>query len=183
MSLFILTTFARVGHANGPMLTNHILQAVSGALVVLGFALMIAAFIWFPPFEIAAIAGGGSELVWTLTVELAKTAAMGGLLTTTGATMLNNATDNPTPTGGQGGGTHPSEQPEKPASPNKITSGKRANKVAQDVGYDGAEDLKKEFVGKKDGSRWDMFIDRATREIWLGTKDQGTWVPTGLFSN
>jgi hypothetical protein len=68
----------------------------------------------------------------------------------------------------------------RPNSPNKLNGNTQANKVAEELGYKNAEDLKEAFVGAK-GRHFDMFIDTKTREVWLGTKGQSEWVPTGLF--
>jgi len=58
-------------------------------------------------------------------------------------------------------------------------AGPRANEVAQDLGYDDAETLKREF-NCQPIARWDLYVDTETRQLWLGTKDKTAWVATGL---
>ena len=57
---------------------------------------------------------------------------------------------------------------------------KQANQWAQEVGYDGAEELKADYVGKQ-GSKFNMFTDRATGEIILIGIKMATEIATHLF--
>ena len=60
---------------------------------------------------------------------------------------------------------------------------KQANQWAQDVGYESAEELKADYVGR-DGSKFNMFRNKATKEIILiGIKGvlKGIEKATGLF--
>jgi len=60
---------------------------------------------------------------------------------------------------------------------------KQANQWAQEVGYEGAEELKADYVGRE-GSKFNMFRDKATKEIILiGIKGvlKGIEKATGLF--
>lgn len=62
-------------------------------------------------------------------------------------------------------------------------SNKQANQWAQEVGYEGAEELKADYVGR-DGSKFNMFRNKATKEIILiGIKGflKGIEKATGLF--
>ncbi len=61
-----------------------------------------------------------------------------------------------------------------------IGSNKEANKLAQKLGFDGAEDLKKAFVGKA-GARFNIKYDSKTGEIFLESIKDGIQVETGLF--
>ena len=67
----------------------------------------------------------------------------------------------------------------------KARNNKQANDWAQDVGYDGAESLKADYVGKE-GSKFNMYRNRATEEIVLiGFRGvlKGVEVFTELFLN
>ena len=59
---------------------------------------------------------------------------------------------------------------------------KTANKWAQKFGYNGAEDLKREFVGG-DGSKFNIFRDRSTGEIVLIAIKTADEIFTELFLN
>ena len=56
-----------------------------------------------------------------------------------------------------------------------------ANKQAQKHGYSDAHELKKDYVGKSDISKFDMKYDKTTKEIILESKDGKIQVPTGLI--
>lgn len=58
---------------------------------------------------------------------------------------------------------------------------KTANKWAQEVGYDDAEALKRDFVGESDGSKFNLATNRATKEIILVGLRIAVEVATGLF--
>ena len=57
---------------------------------------------------------------------------------------------------------------------------KEANKIAEKLGYDGAEDLKEAFVGSQ-GSKFNIKYDTKTNEIFLESIKTGVQVPTGLY--
>ncbi len=57
---------------------------------------------------------------------------------------------------------------------------KEANKQAQKQGYKDAHDLKKDYVGKENVSKFDMKYDTKTGEIYLESKDGKIQIPTGL---
>ena len=68
------------------------------------------------------------------------------------------------------------------ASLQPYKNNKEANKAAQKQGYNGAEDLKKYYVGKNDGSKFDMKYDKNTKEIILERKSNSSvQLRTGLF--
>ncbi len=57
---------------------------------------------------------------------------------------------------------------------------KQANQWAQEVGYDGAEELKADYVGKQ-GSKFNMYTDRATGQIILIALKTAKEIVTQLF--
>lgn len=57
---------------------------------------------------------------------------------------------------------------------------KQANQWAQEVGYDGAEELKEVYVGKQ-GSKFNMYTNRATGEIILIGLKVAKEIATQLF--
>lgn len=69
-------------------------------------------------------------------------------------------------------GAKPSNKPYK--------NNKDANKQAQKHGYKDAHDLKADYVGKKNVSKFDMKYDTKTGEIYLESKDGTIQIPTGL---
>ena len=63
-----------------------------------------------------------------------------------------------------------------------VGDNRRANEIARQLGYDGAEDLKAAFVNKTNVSRYNMMYDTKTSEIILqGVKNSKELIPTGLF--
>jgi len=64
----------------------------------------------------------------------------------------------------------------------KVKSNTRANEIAQEFDYEGAEDLKETFVGKGNVSKFNMMIDSETKEVILESiSDSSIHVPTGLY--
>jgi RHS repeat-associated protein len=63
----------------------------------------------------------------------------------------------------------------------KIKNNNRANEVAKDNGFDGAEDLKRAYVKKGNESKFDMYRNTKTGEIWLKAKQGKALIPTGLY--
>ncbi len=59
---------------------------------------------------------------------------------------------------------------------------KEANKQAQKQGYKDAHDLKADYVGKKNVSRFDMKYDTKTGQIYLESKDGKIQISTGLIN-
>ena len=70
--------------------------------------------------------------------------------------------------------TKPSNKPYK--------NNKEANKQAQKHGYKDAHELKEDYVGKSNTSKYDMKYDTKTGEIYLENKDGTIQVPTGLYN-
>ena len=58
----------------------------------------------------------------------------------------------------------------------KIDSNKEANKFARDKGYKDAHDLKKDYVGKDDISKYDIYRNTKTGESFLIDKSGTTVV-------
>lgn len=73
----LLLGLAAGGSAGQPILQSHILDAISNTLFIASLLLAMLAMVWFPPFGMAALAGGGFEIVMT--------AAAGKFLATLGA--------------------------------------------------------------------------------------------------
>lgn len=57
---------------------------------------------------------------------------------------------------------------------------KEANKIAQKLGYDNAEYLKQDYVGRE-GAKFNIKYDTNTREIYLESIKDGVQIPTGLY--
>lgn len=57
----------------------------------------------------------------------------------------------------------------------RVDSNKEANKVAQKLGYQDAEDLKETYVGS-DGKYFDIYVDRSSGKVQLRTKNGETKV-------
>ena len=53
------------GGPDQPILTSHILDAISQTLFLASLLLAMLAMVWFPPLGLAALAGGGFQLVLT----------------------------------------------------------------------------------------------------------------------
>ena len=65
----------------------------------------------------------------------------------------------------------------------KVKNNKRANEIAEQFGYDGAEELKKDYLPKGNTSNFNMMIDTDTGEIILESiSDSSIHVSTGLFT-
>lgn len=73
---------------------------------------------------------------------------------------------------GKNGG-RPSNKPYK--------NNKEANAQAQKHGYKDAHDLKRDYVGKANVSKYDMKYDTKTGEIYLENKAGTIQIPTGLM--
>lgn len=48
-----------------------------------------------------------------------------------------------------------------------------------DLGYADEHALKEAYVGKGAVSKFDIYIDKATQEVFLGTKDGSVFIPVG----
>ena len=65
---------------------------------------------------------------------------------------------------------------------NKCLSNPKANTVGKFFGYDGAEDFKEAIAGTGFGGRFNINIDKATREVILESVQKGgVSIRTGLF--
>ena len=67
---------------------------------------------------------------------------------------------------GTGSGIESKDESGSGNSLKKVKNNKEANKIAKEFGYDGAEDLKKDFVFK-DGAKFNIMIDTETGEVVL----------------
>jgi hypothetical protein len=124
LGIFLVARLGTVRKGSQPIIiTNHVLDAISGATIILGLALMVAAFIWFPPIGLAALEGGGTELVLTITAEFAKTLALGGVVTTMGGVMLDEAANSHPQSSSSGGNTNVSVSNQGAAGASQRTYG------------------------------------------------------------
>ena len=57
----------------------------------------------------------------------------------------------------------------------------RANVMARELGYQDAETLKADWIDGP-GSRWDLYLDKTTRRMWLRLNQNGQWQPTDLYA-
>jgi hypothetical protein len=77
-----------------------------------------------------------------------------------------------------------SPDPDEPNSPRQIKNNKRANDVAEELGYESAETLKKEWLpNENESSYFNMYRDTSDGRIWLRHNNSGQWVPTDLYYN
>ena len=118
-----------------------------------------------PPLLAAASALAGT----TVTAAAATTVATGVVITGV-ATMGAAATASILESGSKQGKDYV-----------QAKNNKTANKWAQEVGYDDAEALKKDFVGESNGSKFNLATNRATKEIILVGLRIAVEVATGLF--
>jgi hypothetical protein len=93
-----------VGGDNTVIVNYHVLEALGEALLILALMLAVAAFVWFPPFALVGVAGGGAVLV--LTPAAAATAATLAAATILGSAgmVLSEASQPSGSSGGPGGG-------------------------------------------------------------------------------
>jgi RsiW-degrading membrane proteinase PrsW (M82 family) len=123
-------------HGSGPtdrLINNgHILDALSNALIVLGLALMLFSFFMFPPFGLAALAGGGLTLVLTEAAgAFAISEGLGAVLAGLGI-VLSQASGGTGGSGGDsGGGNQPNPDDEDPKRQARL------NELAKDPAHGG----------------------------------------------
>jgi len=53
--------------------------------------------------------------------------------------------------------------------------------MARELGYQDAETLKADWIDGP-GSRWDLYLDKTTRRMWLRLNQNGQWQPTDLYA-
>ncbi|GIF96123.1 hypothetical protein Cci01nite_12170 [Catellatospora citrea] len=79
------------GGPDQPVLTSHILDAISQTLFLASLLLAMLAMVWFPPLGLAALAGGGFQLVLTAAAaDFLATLAGAGALAILAAMMSGN---------------------------------------------------------------------------------------------
>ena len=163
---------AQLGFGLGTMLSGGLL-AVGGGMMTLGgggFSLTGAG----APVGAPVLAGG---------VSLAK---VGGATAVSGAGIAGNALSKMNVAAGSvqySFAKNYEEQVSKSSqSLKKVGSNKEANKIAQENGFNSAEDLKEDYVGKSSISKFNMKYDPKTGEIILESiKDTSVQVHTGLY--
>ena len=67
----------------------------------------------------------------------------------------------------------------KPSSPNRLSKNV-AKDVAKKQGYKSVESFKQDFVGKGSISKFDLYVDKKTKVIWLMDKKGNTPINTGI---
>ncbi|MCH1939864.1 RHS repeat domain-containing protein [Holdemania massiliensis] len=125
----------------------------------------------------SAALSGGKLIGYTLSLDaaVASDPAVSAALGITQATITNGEVS----FGEQSKDQKPNN--DITSSLKKVKNNKEANKVANEFGYEGAEELKQDYVFK-DGAKFNMMIDTETGEIVLvSIKDSKIQVRTGLF--
>lgn len=118
VALGVITIGSWLGGTAGgdPVISNlHVLDALSSLLLAAGLALLLAAFVFFPPFGAVALAGGGVVIVPTLTAGFLTLGSLG-----LAGVMLSQAVGSTPPTrggGGGGGGRSVPDIPQQPPAP------------------------------------------------------------------
>ena len=57
----------------------------------------------------------------------------------------------------------------------------KAYKIAKELGYSSAEELKEDFVSKSEVKYWDIKYDKSTKELVLVNKINNEEIHTGLY--
>jgi hypothetical protein len=60
-----------------------------------------------------------------------------------------------------------------------LLKGSKLKQAVADLGYADEHALKEAYVGKGAVSKFDIYIDKATQEVFLGTKDGSVFIPVG----
>ena len=123
------------------------------------------------------LSGGGSSAVSLPVIVTAGSAAAAGAGVAVNA--LGNMFHFEVSINSDGKGEAESETKSKPGN-KPYKNNKEANKQAQKHGYKDAHELKADYVGKSNVSKYDMKYDTKTGEIYLESKDGKTQIPTGL---
>ena len=117
-------------------------------------------------FALAGVVSGGSSSAATNQ----KNGASSGSKNKVKSATVSTPASPPDPNGN--GGKH---------SYNEIRKNSRANKIAQEFGYENAETFKDSVVGRRNGGRFNMAIDTVSKEVVLIKIQGGIVVPTGYF--
>jgi PrsW family intramembrane metalloprotease len=167
--------------ASGLLPDAHILDAIGRALLVLGLVLAIMALMADPPLGLAALAGGGGQLIWMgISAALLQNLAVSTIIGGTGVVLMQASGAG----GGGGGGSDPAPADEGEFDylrPNeRDTLGRlqsdpemagRTFEASDDVGYEVADDLgnKYDFVGNPRASEFwgdgEQFLDSIQRHL------------------
>ena len=83
--------------------------------------------------------------------------------------------------GNNSGGNKKDKKGDSKPSNKPYKNNKEANNQAQKQGYKNAHELKEDYVGKNNISKYDMKYDTKTGEIYLESKDGKIQIPTGLI--
>jgi len=112
----------------------HVLDALSDALLAVGIALLLGAFIFFPPFGAVALATGGVVIVPTITTGFVTMGTLG-----VASILLSQAAGSvPTPSsggrgGGGGGGQSSQGIPQAPPRPKPQVRHWRLRRIVDDL--------------------------------------------------
>lgn len=131
--LGLMGTVLLAGPDTSRVITNyHALDALGSLLLAAGFALFLWGLFMFPPLGVAALAGGGSIFVVTVTGQLVLTTAAATLLGSLGI-LLNQAADgsrgNSSGSGSSGGTGGTGGAPKPAAQAPRVQNGKLSNYV------------------------------------------------------
>ena len=168
------------GNATRPVLRSyHVLDALSMAVLVLGLALLLMAFITVPPMALAVTSVGLVAIEGSIAVSAGYLAA--GTLTVAAATMLHEAAGDAADTGGGGSseGSPAAESDTPQIGDLKRVRDNRIRQWAHDNGYDTVEAFKEEFVPRGSVSNFDCFKG-PDGKVFLVRKGTDIIVPTGF---
>ncbi|MGH8773708.1 MAG: hypothetical protein ACRDWI_00545 [Jiangellaceae bacterium] len=113
----------------------HVLDALSDLLLVGGFALMLAAVVFFPPFGLVAVAGGATVLVPTITTGFVVTSALGVsgiLLSQAVGSQPPSRPSRPSRSGSSGSDPVP-DMPQLPAPPKPAVRHWKLRRIVDDL--------------------------------------------------
>ena len=89
----------------------------------------------------------------------------------------NASTESPSPLPPDPGDDENNKSNQSAKDAKKIDNNKEANKFAQDKGYSDAHELKKDYVGKNNISKYDIYRNTKTGESFLINKNGTSIVP------
>ncbi|MCL2849523.1 MAG: hypothetical protein FWE61_05715 [Micrococcales bacterium] len=176
-TVVLLVGMARAGGPTEHLVRNfHILDALSSAEFILGLAILLLAFVMFPPAGAALVLVTGEVIITASGVALATGAAVGGTLMV--HAMLNEAS------GDDGwwsneSGSRPAVEEEPPAGGNLTRiDNDRIRQWVHDNEFSTVEKFKEEFVPRREVSRFDCFRGEDGK-IYLQRKGTSIRVFTG----
>lgn len=189
--MFAHDTITGYNRSNDKYIEGLIKAGAYGFSTGLGVYLSILSFPAAPTFALASgeIASGAAIALPTIITNVAETVlALDGVIT---AGVLLSEALNGDGEGQQGdkdgihfeegGKNNSGNRGESKPSNKPYKNNKEANRQAQKQGYKDAHELKEDYVGKSNVSKYDMKYDTKTGEIYLESKDGKIQIPTGLM--